>query len=328
MTEIDTGDLGPADAIPPATSDDAPDGDTLDGDAPDSTAQDAGHDQPPTAAAASPGPPPPPLSELPRVLEALLFVSDGPVEEIALARVLGVRRREVDRALATLAEELRGSGLRVQAGPEGVQLVSAPDAARYVEHYLGLESARRLSNASLETLAVIAYRQPVTRAQVEAIRGVNSDAAVATLKARGLIAESGRAEGPGRPALFTTTQRFLEHFGLERPEDLPPLPGELTAGIDAGGRQLPLTSDTLVAPHPSPGRRVTDSAEQVAAGTALAARPALALAAVAQRALRRRPTLLPTGTGPAAAPPATLPRRETRLPTVHTRLPGGPARTP
>lgn len=288
---------------------------------------------------------PPTLLELPNVLEALLFVSDGPVDEATLARLLGVRRREVDRALSRLGERLQAGGLRLQVGPDGAQLVTAPSAARYVELYLGLEGARRLSNAALETLAVIAYRQPVTRAQVEAIRGVNSDAPLATLKTRGLITESGRAEGPGRPALFSTTQRFLEHFGLERPEDLPPLPTELTAGIEAvSGRQLALsdiapgsgsTGDAQDAANAdTPARRATDAPDAasptdiaVATQRALATRPAMALAAVAQRALSRRPSSLPATTGPAARP-AVMPGREARLPTMHTGLPGGPPAAP
>ena len=168
-------------------------------------------------------PPEPPAEALPALIEALLFVSDGPVEPAQLARALNVSRRRLERALQLLSGSLAERGVRLQTGPEGTQLVTAPEAARYVQHFLGLEANRRLSNAALETLAIVAYRQPVTRATVESIRGVNSDAAIATLRARGLIAESGRAPGPGRPALFVTTQRFLEHFGLERPDELPPL---------------------------------------------------------------------------------------------------------
>ncbi|HWQ28056.1 MAG TPA: SMC-Scp complex subunit ScpB, partial [Dehalococcoidia bacterium] len=97
--------------------------------------------------------------------------------------------------------------------------------ARYVERFLGAEYPR-LSDAALETLAIIAYRQPVTRAVIESIRGVNSDGALATLLHRGLIEAVGRADTVGRPILFGTTVRFLEHFGLEKPEDLPPLPSE------------------------------------------------------------------------------------------------------
>ena len=160
---------------------------------------------------------------LPSLIEALLFVSDGPVEARVLGRTLGVTTRRVNRAVEQLRESLEGRGVRVQTGPDGVQLVTAPQAAPHVEALLGLEQARRLSTAALETLAVIAYQQPVTRATIESVRGVNCDGALQTLRARGLIEQSGRAPGPGRPALFVTTQRFLEHFGLGSARDLPPL---------------------------------------------------------------------------------------------------------
>ena len=198
---------------------------------------------PPSSAEERERPPPPP-EQLPALLEALLFVADGPVGASTLAKVFGLTKREIEPSIEELAESLRVRGLRLQRGPEGVQLVTAPMASGYVEQFLGLESAKRLSTAALETLAIIAYRQPVTRAHVEAIRGVNSDAAIDTLRTRGLADIIGRADGPGRPALFATTQRFLEHFGLERPEDLPPLPEEI-AGVAAArlteqAAQLPL----------------------------------------------------------------------------------------
>ncbi|MFA7297772.1 MAG: SMC-Scp complex subunit ScpB [Dehalococcoidia bacterium] len=185
-----------------------------------------------------------PTERVPALLEALLFVSDGPTDEGALGRALGLARREVRAGLDMLADSLRERGMRLQRGPDGIQLVTAPDAAAYIEAYLGLESGRRLSAAALETLAIIAYRQPVTRGALEAIRGVNCDGAIDTLRNRGLIDIAGRADSPGRPALFATTQKFLEYFGLERPEDLPPLPTEVA---DAAARlpehlaqQLPL----------------------------------------------------------------------------------------
>jgi segregation and condensation protein B len=218
----------------------------------------------------------PPSEQVPMLLEALLFVADGPVEPLTLARVLGLRPREVAAPLDVLGESLRGRGLRLQRGPDGVQLVTAPMASSYVEQFLGLESAKRLSTAALETLAIIAYRQPVTRAQVEAIRGVNSDAAIDTLRTRGLVDITGRADGPGRPALFATTQRFLEHFGLERPEDLPPLPEEIAgpaaARLMGDGRQLPLPA---AAPQSSseapaeygPGREVDGGGHDRTAGS-------------------------------------------------------------
>jgi segregation and condensation protein B len=114
--------------------------------------------------------------------------------------------------------------LRLQRADSVVQLVSAPESGPYVERFLGLEAKQRLSSAALESLAIVAYKQPVTRAMVEQIRGVNSDGAIASLIARGLIEETGRAPGPGRPALFSTTMKFLEHFGLKDPAQLPPLP--------------------------------------------------------------------------------------------------------
>jgi segregation and condensation protein B len=182
--------------------------------------------------------PEPSAEELPALVEAVLFVSDGPVDEAALARALGVPRRALNAGLDTLAEAVRRRGVRLQRGPEGAQLVTAPEAAAVVEHYLGLETGRRLSTAALETLAVVAYRQPVTRATIEAVRGVNSDASIATLRARDLIAEAGRTEGPGRPAIFVTTQRFLQHFGLERPEQLPGL-HELLPAVEAATERTP-----------------------------------------------------------------------------------------
>ena len=127
-------------------------------------------------------------------------------------------------ALDSLAEDCRQRGVRIQRSGDLVQMATAPDAARYVENFLNMDHHQRLSTAGLETLAIVAYKQPITRAGIEAIRGVNSDGAVATLLARDLIEEVGQGRTPGRPVLFGTTVRFLEHFGLERPEDLPPLP--------------------------------------------------------------------------------------------------------
>ncbi len=162
---------------------------------------------------------------LPSVIEALLFVAEEPVELTALSRNLGVTRARLEKAIEELGERLRERGIRLQVTGEVAQLVSAPEWAGHVERFLGMEYPR-LSDAALETLAIIAYRQPVTRAVIESIRGVNADGAIATLLHRGLVQEVGRAETVGRPVLFGTTVRFLEHFGLEKPEDIPALPGE------------------------------------------------------------------------------------------------------
>src|SRR5581483_8126909 len=166
----------------------------------------------------------PPQTEMKAILESLLFVADQPVEISSLAQAVGATFARVSRALEELANDCRARGLRIQRVNGLVQMVTSPEAAPYVERFLGIEQAGRLSSAALETLAIIAYRQPVTRPAIEAIRGVNCDRAIATLKARNLIEDVGRSEGVGRPTLYGTTIRFLEYFGLERPEDLPALP--------------------------------------------------------------------------------------------------------
>lgn len=169
-----------------------------------------------------PPPRPAPADLLPAV-EALLFVADHPVEIAVLSRTLGVPRAELAETLGRLAEHCRERGVRLQRNGDLVQLVSAPATADYVARFLGMEHPR-LTNASLETLALVAYRQPITRPAIEAVRGVDCDGPIRTLLARELIEEIGRSDAVGRPVLFGTTVRFLEYFGLERPEDLPPLP--------------------------------------------------------------------------------------------------------
>jgi segregation and condensation protein B len=166
---------------------------------------------------------PPQADQLVGVIEAVLFVADAPIEIAALARTISASRADVLAALDDLADACRERGVRLQRTGELVQLVSAPHTAAYVERFLGLEHPP-LTNASLETLAIIAYRQPMTRAGIESVRGVDCDGPIRTLMARGLIEEVGRAPVVGRPVLFGTTVRFLEYFGLERPDDLPPLP--------------------------------------------------------------------------------------------------------
>ena len=165
----------------------------------------------------------PDREELVPILEAVLFVADAPIEVSALARTINAPRSEVSDALDELAEACRSRGVRVQRTGDLVQLVSAPRTAAYVERFLGLEHPP-LTNASLETLAIIAYRQPITRAGIESVRGVDCDGPIRTLMARGLVEDIGRAPVIGRPTLFGTTVRFLEYFGLEKPDDLPPLP--------------------------------------------------------------------------------------------------------
>ena len=169
----------------------------------------------------------PPADTLKIIVESILFVADEPVELGTLARIAGGDVAEVARAVEEIAAGCQGRGVRIQRTESAVQMVTAPEATAYVEEFLGVDEDHRLSHAALETLAIIAYKQPVTRGSIEAIRGVNCDRALASLKARGLVAEVGRAGGAGRPYLYGTTFRFLEYFGLEKPEDLPPLPTPL-----------------------------------------------------------------------------------------------------
>ncbi len=157
------------------------------------------------------------------LLEALLFVSQGAVEKRALFAAAGLNAEAGEEALRSLEARLAKGGLRLQRHGDRLQLTTAVEAAPYVETFLGLDVHLRLSQAALETLAIIAYAQPVTRPRIEAIRGVNSDSVLRTLLAAGLIEEAGRAETLGRPILYRTTPAFLQQFGLQSVDDLPPL---------------------------------------------------------------------------------------------------------
>ncbi|MGD9146741.1 MAG: SMC-Scp complex subunit ScpB [Anaerolineae bacterium] len=160
---------------------------------------------------------------LPALVESLLFVASEPSPIERLASVLQVTPEQVEEALHTLDEQYIGRGLRLQRKRQRVQLVTNPDAADAVRQFLGLELTGKLSPAALETLAIVAYRQPVTRAQVEAVRGVNSDSVIRTLVNRGLIEEQGRLDQAGRPIIYGTTFDFLQQFGLSSLDQLPPL---------------------------------------------------------------------------------------------------------
>ncbi|MCS6992422.1 MAG: SMC-Scp complex subunit ScpB [Anaerolineales bacterium] len=165
------------------------------------------------------------LSEprLPLLLEGLLFVAGEPVSPMQLAAALNVTVAEVENGLQALEEQLNQRALRLQRHAGRVQLTTAPELAEPIERFLGLEASSRLSRAALETLAIIAYQQPVTRPAVDAIRGVNSDGVIKSLLSKGLLQEVGRSEGPGRPILYGTTPQFLQHFGLNSLSELPPL---------------------------------------------------------------------------------------------------------
>lgn len=163
--------------------------------------------------------------ELQALIESLLFVADQPVTAGQLAKALAAEKMAVEEALSALDEVClrEGRGLRLQRKGDRVQLVTLPEAAPYVERFLGLGLSGPLSQAALEALSIVAYRQPVTRAQVEAIRGVNSEGVLRTLVGRGLIEGVGRLEQVGRPILYGTTFEFLQQFGLRSVDELPPL---------------------------------------------------------------------------------------------------------
>ncbi len=164
-----------------------------------------------------------PQLDIPAAIEALLFVSAEPVLPAELASELGLSVAAVEQGIKDLDGELRLRGLRLQRHGGRVQLTTAAEMAEQIEHFLGLEATSRLSRAAMEALAIIAYRQPVTRPSVDAVRGVSSDGVMKSLLGKGLIQERGRAEGPGRPILYGTTPEFLQHFGLNSLSELPPL---------------------------------------------------------------------------------------------------------
>lgn len=162
-------------------------------------------------------------NEIIKRLEAILFVASGPVSPSQLAESLGVELKVIEETIEVIRKEYEmNRGLAIQRHGGRVQITTSPIFAVDVERFLGLESIARLSRAAVETLAIIAYRQPISRPSIEAIRGVSSDGVMKNLLGKGLIQEVGRAEGPGRPILFSTTVDFLQHFGLSSLEQLPP----------------------------------------------------------------------------------------------------------
>ncbi len=160
--------------------------------------------------------------ELPALIEALLLVASGPVAVADLAEVAGARLDEIDVAISRLTE-IQDRGWVVQRHHDQVQLATAPRFAGHIRRFLGLEREARLSSAALETVAIVAYQQPVTRSTIEAVRGVDSTGVIATLLSRGLVEAGGRAETAGQPYQYVTTPAFLQHFGLSSLDELPPL---------------------------------------------------------------------------------------------------------
>jgi segregation and condensation protein B len=161
--------------------------------------------------------------DLTALVEAILFVSPEPISAKQIGTILEVTPRVVKNAFRELDELYHKRGIRLQHHNGKVQITSAPEAAHIIEGLLELETTSTLSQAALETLSIVAYQQPITRPKIDSIRGVNSDGVLRTLLSKGLIDDVGRAEGPGRPILYSTTTEFLKYFGLASYEELPPL---------------------------------------------------------------------------------------------------------
>ena len=195
------------------------------------------------------------------LLEAILFVAEEPVAVAELAQVLEMPVTEVADELGRWAQELEdrtaGYVLREVAG--GWRLYSHPEAAPYLERFAATPTATRLTQASLETLAVVAYRQPVSRGQVSEIRGVDCDRTIRTLERYGLVAEVGIAPGPGSPILYGTTEMFLEKLGMNRLSDLPPLAEHVPSADVVDALERPFRPE----PAPAEAPAETPSSESI-----------------------------------------------------------------
>jgi segregation and condensation protein B len=185
-------------------------------------------------------------------LEALLFVAERPLSRREIASLCGLDTAAVDGLLGDLEVELRDRGVRLVASGDRVELATAPSAGALIARYVGADGTR-LSQASMETLAIIAYRQPVTRGAIERIRGVDSDYVVRSLLHRRLIAEQGRADTPGRPILYGTSFEFMERFGLTSIDELPPLDPDVAERMAPADDEADEADDTVPAQESSEG---------------------------------------------------------------------------
>lgn len=164
------------------------------------------------------------MTDLEQTIEAILFVSDAPVQTAELAEVTERSQDDVIAALKSISSHLEGNhGIELREAAGGWRLYTRPELLDYVERFASTERVRKLSNAAMETLSVIAYKQPVSRGQVTEIRGVDSDHAIRTLERRDLVRDVGRAPGPGQAVLYGTTDLFLEKMGIATVADLPEL---------------------------------------------------------------------------------------------------------
>jgi segregation and condensation protein B len=214
-------------------------------------------------AATEPGERPAPGELTEAGLEALLFVAEKPLSRRDIAILAGVDLATVDARLGDLEVSLRDRGIRLLAAGDRIELATAPETGALVARYVGADAVR-LSPAGLETLAIVAYRQPVTKAAVERIRGVDSDHTIRSLLHRRLVVELGRSNAPGRPILYGTAFEFLERFGLESLDDLPTLDADVAARLaeEGGALLLPLDDDDLMRPLDGGATETTEAGEQ------------------------------------------------------------------
>ena len=162
-----------------------------------------------------------PVTDISTIIEALLFVSPEAILKTQLALLLRIDIEDIEKAIQLLETNLLSRGLRIIHHGGRIQLAAAPEMGIYIEEFLGLEATSKLSHAAIETLAIIAYQQPITRPTIEGIRGVNCDGVIRSLLSKEMIQEMGRANGLGRPILYGTTTEFLLYFGLSSLSDLP-----------------------------------------------------------------------------------------------------------
>jgi len=178
------------------------------------------------------------IGKIEEKIEALLFVSPSPVSITQLSNVLNEKPKVIEESLNKLRDYyLESRGLRLEEYKGRFQITSAPEFAGIIENYLGQEETTSLSQAALEALAIVAYRQPITRPEVDDIRGVNSDGVMRNLLNKGLIQEIGRSEGAGRPILYGSTTDFLQYFGLSSIKELPKFE-TATAELNGNGKIL------------------------------------------------------------------------------------------
>ncbi len=204
-------------------------------------------------------------------LEALLFVAERPLSRRELASITGASADAIDARLGDLQVGLASRGVRLLVDGERVALGTAPEAGRLIGRYVGRDPAR-LSPATLETLAIVAYRQPATKSMIERIRGVDADYAIRSLVHRRLVVELGRSDAPGRPILYGTGVEFLERFGLTSLDDLPVVDAAVAQRLAVPEADAVDVRDALEAARDAPGAQ--DALDAIDAGDAPGAREA------------------------------------------------------